>query len=70
MQIDSCNPHLKYILIEHISYEEAVILQNILEREDESVHDRIGPSRWVELIGALQLIIDKNQPEETLAASK
>lgn len=71
MNVDCCYPSNQIIHLENISYEDAVILQVILERESESVHeqDRVGQTRWAELIEALKLIIVANQPAETLSAS-
>ena len=67
MRIFSCNPHAAVINLEGISYEDAMILKTMLEND--RVVQSGEPSRWAELIGALQLIIIANQPAEIVSAT-
>lgn len=59
MEISSCSPHSGNIQIGYMTYEDATILQALLES------DRSQYSRWKELVITLNLIANANMPKET-----
>ena len=70
MKVYSCQPHRRTVEIDNISYEDAMILKTLLEKDcPRESYDYKGPSRWGELIAALELLIVANRPAETVAKS-